>query len=147
MAELHPCNGATTAGGGRLAVAGPGLPIGELARYHHTGPAWVVANVADDPVTYLIADRVDGNLHVEQVSAHPDSARRGLGRSLLDHPAGHAASESVPALKLTTFAQVPLLGTDRGGTGAHDGGRCRGQTQTTHHQAGDPEGSGGRVVG
>lgn len=56
MAELHPCNGATTAGGGRLAVGGPGFPNGELARYHHTGPGWVVADVADDPVTYLIAD-------------------------------------------------------------------------------------------
>lgn len=87
-------------------MAGSRLPNG-FARYHHTGPGCVVADVADDPVTYLIADRVDGNLHVEQVSAHPDSARRGLGRSLLDLLAGHAASESVPALTLTTFAQVP----------------------------------------
>ncbi|MFP8939970.1 GNAT family N-acetyltransferase [Streptomyces fenghuangensis] len=83
------------------------LPLGELARYHDTGLAWVVADDADVPVAYLIADRVDGNLHVEQVSVHPESARRGVGRSLLEHLADHARSEGVPALTLTTFAQVP----------------------------------------
>lgn len=83
------------------------LSLGELARYYHAGLAWVAANGADAPVAYLIADRVDGNLHVEQVSVHPDSARRGIGRSLLDHLAAHATREDVPALTLTTFAEVP----------------------------------------
>lgn len=83
------------------------LTLGELARYHHAGLAWVAANDADTPVAYLIADRVDGNLHVEQVSVHPDSARRGIGRLLLDHLAAQARSERVPALTLTTFTEVP----------------------------------------
>ncbi|GAA3837418.1 GNAT family N-acetyltransferase [Streptomyces phyllanthi] len=82
-------------------------PLGELARYHHAGLAWVAASDTDTPVAYLIADRVDGNLHVEQVSVHPDSARRGVGRSLLDHLAAHARSEGAPALTLTTFTEVP----------------------------------------
>ncbi|MFJ8541501.1 GNAT family N-acetyltransferase [Streptomyces sp. NPDC093586] len=83
------------------------LPLGELARYHDAGLAWVAVNAADVPVAYLIADRVDGDLHVEQVSVHPDSARRGVGRSLLDHLADRARNEGVPALTLTTFTQVP----------------------------------------
>ncbi|MBT2370171.1 GNAT family N-acetyltransferase [Streptomyces sp. ISL-10] len=83
------------------------LPLGELARYHHAGLAWVAADDADIPVAYLIADRVDGNLHVEQVSVHPDSSRRGIGRSLLDRMADHATSEGAPALTLTTFTEVP----------------------------------------
>ncbi|MFI1971801.1 GNAT family N-acetyltransferase [Streptomyces cinnamoneus] len=83
------------------------FPLGELRRYHQAGLAWVAADDADDPVAYLVADRVDGNLHVEQVSVHPGSARRGLGRALLDHLADHAASEGVPALTLTTFTEVP----------------------------------------
>jgi GNAT superfamily N-acetyltransferase len=83
------------------------LPVDELARYHRAGLAWVVADDADVPVAYLIADRVDGNLHVEQVSVHPGSARRGLGRMLLEHLAARARSEGVPALTLTTFTQVP----------------------------------------
>lgn len=83
------------------------LTLGELADYHHAGLAWVAADDAAGPVAYLIADRVDGNLHVEQVSVHPDSARRGVGRSLLEHLAAHASSEGAPALTLTTFTQVP----------------------------------------
>jgi GNAT superfamily N-acetyltransferase len=83
------------------------LTLGELARCHHAGLAWVGADDADAPIAYLIADRVDGNLHVEQVSVHPDSARRRVGRSLLEHLAAHARSEGVPALTLTTFTQVP----------------------------------------
>jgi GNAT superfamily N-acetyltransferase len=86
------------------------LPLAELARYHHAGLAWVAADGTDTPVAYLIADRVDGNLHIEQVSVHPDNARRGVGRHLLDHLAAHAAREGVPALTLTTFTQVPWNG-------------------------------------
>ncbi|MGP3951832.1 GNAT family N-acetyltransferase [Streptomyces sp. 7N604] len=98
------------------------LPLGELARYQRAGLAWVAAAAADPtdptdpadpahptdrPVAYLIAEPVDGNLHVEQVSVHPDFARRGIGRSLLDHLARRAAADGVPALTLTTFAYVP----------------------------------------
>ncbi|MFE9629765.1 GNAT family N-acetyltransferase [Streptomyces sp. NPDC006463] len=83
------------------------LPLDELARYQRDGLAWVAVDGADAPVAYLIADPVDGGLHVEQVSVHPDSARRGVGRSLLDHLADRAARDGVPALTLTTFTDVP----------------------------------------
>ncbi|MFD4870592.1 GNAT family N-acetyltransferase [Streptomyces sp. NPDC058412] len=89
------------------------LTLGELGRYQRAGMAWVAVDGPDVdtgpgvPVAYLIADRVDGNLHVEQVSVHPDRARRGIGRSLLEHLAGLAAREGVPALTLTTFTEVP----------------------------------------
>src|SRR3954466_6277409 len=81
------------------------FPLEVLAAYLRAGRAWVAVN--GRPVAYLIADRVDGNLHVEQVSVHPDSARRGIGRSLLDHLTAHAISAGAPALTLTTFTQVP----------------------------------------
>jgi ribosomal protein S18 acetylase RimI-like enzyme len=83
------------------------LPLEELARYQRAGLAWVAADEADRPVAYLIADLVDGNLHIEQVSVHPASARRRLGRSLLDHLAARAVTDGKPALTLTTFAHVP----------------------------------------
>lgn len=79
----------------------------ELARYQQSGTAWVAVTEDDLPVAYLVAEPVDGNLHVEQVSVHPDSARRRVGRSLLDHLAELAAATGVPALTLTTFADVP----------------------------------------
>jgi GNAT superfamily N-acetyltransferase len=85
----------------------PPLPVPELARYQRAGRAWAAVNRSDVPVAYLIADHVDGNLHVEQVSVHPDASRRGVGRSLLDHLAARAAAEGIPALTLTTFTDVP----------------------------------------
>ncbi|MCY0929594.1 GNAT family N-acetyltransferase [Streptomyces sp. H27-H1] len=85
------------------------LPLEELLGYRRAGLAWVAADGAGTgtPVGYLIADRVDGNLHVEQVSVHPDSAHRRIGRALLEHLAERATAEGAPALTLTTFTDVP----------------------------------------
>jgi N-acetylglutamate synthase-like GNAT family acetyltransferase len=58
-------------------------------------------------VGYLLADPLDGNAHIEQVSVHPDHGRRGLGRSLVEHLAAWANERGMPALTLTTFADVP----------------------------------------
>ncbi|MEO3773811.1 GNAT family N-acetyltransferase [Micromonospora sp. B9E7] len=83
------------------------LPLDVLARYRQVGRAWVAVDATDTLIGYLIADIVDGNFHIEQVSVHPRSARRGVGRRLLDHLATHASTTGVPALTLTTFADVP----------------------------------------
>ncbi|MFE0580645.1 GNAT family N-acetyltransferase [Streptomyces sp. NPDC058874] len=82
-------------------------PLAVLAAFREAGLAWVAVDGADVPVAYLIADHVDGNLHVEQVSVHPDHSRRGIGRSLLERLAAVAVGGGVPALTLTTFAEVP----------------------------------------
>ncbi|MFE1290191.1 GNAT family N-acetyltransferase [Streptomyces sp. NPDC058751] len=83
------------------------LPLGQLTRCQEAGLAWVAVDDTDFPVAYLIAERVDGNLHVEQVSVHPGSARRGVGRLLLDRLADQATSQGAAALTLTTFTEVP----------------------------------------
>ena len=59
---------------------------------------------------YLIAEPLDGTLHVEQVSVHPDFARRRLGRALLEDAAATARRAGLPALTLTTFVEVPWNG-------------------------------------
>ncbi|MFC9327999.1 GNAT family N-acetyltransferase [Kitasatospora sp. NPDC057015] len=79
------------------------LPVAALARYLDEGTALVVVDAADRPVAYLLAEPVDGAVHIEQVSVHPEHARRGLGRALIDHLAAHT---DAPALTLTTFAEV-----------------------------------------
>ncbi|MFD0527057.1 GNAT family N-acetyltransferase [Kitasatospora arboriphila] len=79
----------------------------EFAPFLAAGLAWVATDGGDRPVAYLLAERVDGDLHVEQVSVHPGSARQGLGRALIDRAARRAAAEGLPALTLTTFAEVP----------------------------------------
>jgi ribosomal protein S18 acetylase RimI-like enzyme len=40
-------------------------------------------------------------LHIDQVSVHPDSAHRRLGRALLEHAASQAAADGLTALTLT----------------------------------------------
>jgi GNAT superfamily N-acetyltransferase len=82
-------------------------PLEDLAASQQAGRLWVAAEEADVPVAFLMASVVDGCLHVEQLSTDPGNARRGLGRALLEHAAGRAAAEGLPALTLTTFEHVP----------------------------------------
>lgn len=84
------------------------LSVGDLDAFRRAGRAWVaVDGTGQGPVVaYLVAAQVDGNLHIEQVSVHADAARRGIGRALIDHAAGHAVEHGLPALTLTTFSDV-----------------------------------------
>jgi ribosomal protein S18 acetylase RimI-like enzyme len=86
------------------------LPLDVLAGYYRAGRAWVATDATDTAAGYLITDVVDGNLHIEQVSVHPRCARRGVGRALIDHLAGHGRATGAPALTLTTFSDVPWNG-------------------------------------
>ncbi|CAL9573973.1 GNAT family N-acetyltransferase [Streptomyces sp. enrichment culture] len=81
-------------------------PLKALEAYRAAGRVRV-ADLDGRPVAYLIRDDVDGAAHVEQVSVHPDAARRGVGRALIEDLAADAAARGVPALTLTTFADVP----------------------------------------
>jgi GNAT superfamily N-acetyltransferase len=91
--------------GGR--VAGPsGGPGGPVADPVDGAVDPVMVDLAGRPVGYLIADLVDGNVHVEQVSVDPRFSRRGAGRLLIDRAAAYARQIGAPALTLTTFADV-----------------------------------------
>lgn len=80
-----------------------------LLSYVREGRAWV-ATEDDRPVAYLIAEVVDGNAHLEQVSVHPSHARRGIGRALMDHMIEWARGRGLPAVTLTTYTEVPWNG-------------------------------------
>jgi GNAT superfamily N-acetyltransferase len=85
-------------------------PFAQLADSQRAGLLWVAADEGDRPASFLMAVLLDGCLHVEQLSTDPASARRGLGRALLDHAADQARAGGLPALTLTTFADVPWNG-------------------------------------
>ena len=61
----------------------------------------------DEPVGFVVADVIDGAAHIEQISVHPAHARQRIGAMLLDHVAGWAARQGLPALTLITFRGVP----------------------------------------
>jgi GNAT superfamily N-acetyltransferase len=85
----------------------PPPSIDELERYRRRETVWVAADeLTDRPMAYLLADLVDGNAHIEQVSVHPGWGRQGIGRALIDHLEEWAAGEGLPAVTLTTFVDV-----------------------------------------
>jgi GNAT superfamily N-acetyltransferase len=87
-----------------------GRTLAELAESQRAGGLWVAVEEDDEPASFVMTVPVDGCLHVEQLSTAPAAARRGLGRALLDHAAGQARAGGMPALTLTTFADVPWNG-------------------------------------
>lgn len=78
----------------------------ELRGYLAAGTAWV-ADIDDSVAAFLLGERVEMYLHIEQVAVHPLAARQGIGRRLIDHTAGVARDEGLTALTLTTMADVP----------------------------------------
>lgn len=93
---------------GMAAIAEDEPPsVDELHAFRKADGLWVSAAPDGRPVAYVLLEPVDGGVHIEQLSVHPDSARRGIGRALLDHVAARAAADGVPALTLTTFTEVP----------------------------------------
>ncbi|MBO1417302.1 GNAT family N-acetyltransferase [Streptomyces sp. FH025] len=104
LGELERAAGAPFAAIGMPEIAEDEPPApAELAHYLDHGVA-LVADADGAIAGYLLAEPVDGALHIEQVSVHPDHARRGIGRALIEHL---AADADAPALTLTTFADVP----------------------------------------
>ena len=93
---------------GMAAVAAEEPPTPDFfAPYQRDDRCWVAADDDERPVAYLLVDAIDGAAHVEQVSVHPDWARRHIGRRLLGAAEGWAHDRGLRALTLTTFAEVP----------------------------------------
>jgi GNAT superfamily N-acetyltransferase len=68
--------------------------------------------IEDDGVVagYLMDDVVDGAPHLEQVSVHPDHARRGLGARLVEDLVSRVRAAGHRTITLTTFVDVPWNG-------------------------------------
>ncbi|MGA8113811.1 MAG: GNAT family N-acetyltransferase [Actinocatenispora sp.] len=85
----------------------PPLPAEVFGQYQRAGRAWVATDANGAPVAFAVVDLVDGCGHLEQLSVHPEHARRGIGGGLVEEIAGWASGHGLPALTLTTFRQVP----------------------------------------
>ncbi|MEV5612388.1 GNAT family N-acetyltransferase [Streptomyces sp. NPDC052225] len=79
----------------------------ELERYRRAGHAWVAVEDDGTVAAYLVGEVVEGAFHIEQVTVHPDAARRGVGRALVACAADCARDQDLAALTLTTFTDVP----------------------------------------
>ena len=81
--------------------------IDALSEYCLDDRLWVAVDSKDTPIGYLMADLVDGCAHIEQVSVSPDHAGHRIGQALIEALALWATARKLPALTLTTFAEVP----------------------------------------
>jgi GNAT superfamily N-acetyltransferase len=107
LRDIERAAGRVFAGIGMTMVAEDEPPtLATLLSYQQDGRAWVATDASDRPVAYLIADLVDGAVHIEQVSVHPDHSRKRLGFGLIEHVAGWAAERGAKALTMTTFTEV-----------------------------------------
>jgi GNAT superfamily N-acetyltransferase len=106
LAELEMAAGVLFAEHGLTEVAAMGRSPQSLVPFVTAGDAWV-ADVDGRAAGYIIVEPVDGCLHIEQVSVHPDFTRQGFGTALLDHVASVAHERGYPAVTLTTFRDLP----------------------------------------
>lgn len=111
LREVERAAGKAFRGLGMDVVADDEPPtVAELATFQADSRAWVYTDADDRPVAYLLVDVVDGEAHIEQVSVHPEYGRRGIGRGLVDVARDWAVAHGLPALSLTTYAEVPWNG-------------------------------------
>jgi GNAT superfamily N-acetyltransferase len=87
-----------------------GTTVEELEPYAEAGRAFVATDETDRPVGYLLVGVLDGAVHIDQVSVHPDHARQGIGRELIDRAAAWALAHGYRSLTLTTYVDVPWNG-------------------------------------
>ena len=81
-------------------------PLDVLTAHVSDGRAWTAVDGKEQPVGYILASRVDGLGHIDQVSVNPNLQGRGVGRALIDQVAAWAAAEHCRAVTLTTFSNV-----------------------------------------
>jgi GNAT superfamily N-acetyltransferase len=89
-----------------IAAAEP-MAAAALARYAADGRSWVALDPDGTVVGYVLADVVDGNAHIEQLSVVPAHQGTGLGRALIERVVAWAGAGGRPAVTLTTFRNVP----------------------------------------
>jgi GNAT superfamily N-acetyltransferase len=84
------------------------LPPPQSAR--ERAAAWRVLVAGRPAVAFAALQRVDGDVHLEQLSVHPSAGRRGLGSALLEAAVRAAREAGAARVTLTTYADVPWNG-------------------------------------
>ena len=69
--------------------------------------AWRVLVVGRPVVGFAVLERLDGDVHLEQLSVHPSAMRRGLGAALLAATVQEAPAAGARRVTLLTYADVP----------------------------------------
>jgi predicted amidohydrolase/predicted N-acetyltransferase YhbS len=87
-----------------VALASESAPA-DLAAAQRAGLLFV-AVAGDEPVGFAKAERLGGDLHLEEIDVLPAHGRRGLGRRLVAAVIDRARALGAPAVSLVTFRDV-----------------------------------------
>ena len=87
-------------------AAGDDLPDEHHALRIAEGLSWVAVDRADAPFAFLIAERHDDALHIEELDVRQDRQGKGVGRALLRHIVAWAREQGLGTITLTTFREV-----------------------------------------
>lgn len=105
-ADLAALPAIETAADELFAAAGIG-PLPAVAGEADYAAARIVLVSGRPAYGFARIDEVDGQAHLEQLSVHPDQARRGVGSALIVAACTWAAGQRYDAVTLCTFAAVP----------------------------------------
>lgn len=83
------------------------VPLAHLRQALDAALLWVACGDAPEPVGFLVAEPLDGCLHIVEMSVSPAHGRQGLGTRLLQAACAHAAAAGHAEVTLTTFESVP----------------------------------------
>jgi GNAT superfamily N-acetyltransferase len=86
------------------------VPMQEFEAALEARTLWVATNEDRKVVGFLLAERLDNDLHVSEMSVVPSCGRQGIGAALLEAASRHAHETGSLRLSLTTFAAVPWNG-------------------------------------
>jgi GNAT superfamily N-acetyltransferase len=77
-----------------------------LAALCRDGTLWVAADEVGEPVGFLAAHELDGQLHIAEVSIAQFHQRQGHGARLIATAVNHAKAEGFGAVTLTTYRDL-----------------------------------------
>lgn len=86
------------------------MDLALLTALCHDGTLWVAADEVDEPVGFLAAHDLDGQLHIAEISIARFHQRQGLGARLIAAAVDHARAARFGAVTLTTYRDLPWNG-------------------------------------
>lgn len=89
------------------AADGPTLAPAVLEEAATRGHLWVARQDGAGVAGFLLADVLDGDLFVEELSVAREHQRRGFGRALLDRAVHQAQESGLAGVSLTTDRDLP----------------------------------------
>jgi ribosomal protein S18 acetylase RimI-like enzyme len=86
------------------------VPSTKLEASCRKNELWVAESEERRVVGFLLAERLDDDFHISEMSVVPDHGRQGIGAALINAAVTHMRAAGYKRITLTSFASVPWNG-------------------------------------